>query len=114
MTLTIIDQISLFPQAAKIVEFILHKRIYTLLKHCISIDGFVEGRSVMTNLMTFIDFVSAVLDKSSQVDVVYTDFQKASDKVDQSILLRKLNNFGLSNGLLKLFEGYLQHREQHV
>ena len=54
------------------------------------------------------------LDKRIQVDVVYTDFEKAFDKVCHKLLLKKLSSFGLSDGLTHLFESYLCDRRQFV
>ena len=51
---------------------------------------------------------------ASQVDVIYTDFQKAFDEVDHEILLRKLDSLGYSEALLELFKSYLKDRRQYV
>lgn len=42
------------------------------------------------------------------MDVVYTDFAKAFDRMDNQILLKKLlvSDFGFSEGLLQLFTSY--------
>lgn len=63
---------------------------------------------VVTNLITFVDYVSCVLDKSSsRVYVICTDFQKTFDKVDHSILPAKILSESLfTRNLIKLFESY--------
>ena len=48
------------------------------------------------------------------MDVVYTDFSKAFDRIDHSILLIKLRNFGFSDSLVKLIKSYLTGRMQCV
>lgn len=45
-------------------------------------------------------FISDALDKRLQVDVVYTDFSKAFDRVNHYILFMKLEAFGVLNKLL--------------
>ena len=70
--------------------------------------------STTTNLMTFSGYVHRSLDNSLPVDVIYTDFEKAFDRVNHKILLRKLENFGFSSGLLRFFADYLKGRRQFV
>ncbi|XP_063924575.1 uncharacterized protein LOC135138527 [Zophobas morio] len=64
--------------------------------------GFVPGRSAQTNLSVFTQFVCKVLDQRGQVDMVYTDLSSAFDLVDYSILLNKLDMFGVGSSFLAL------------
>ncbi len=72
--------------------------------------GFVPGRSTCTNLSVLTQFLSESLDEQLQIDVAYTDFSKAFDRLDHNLLLKKLNNFGISDSLSKLFKSYLSDR----
>jgi hypothetical protein len=75
--------------------------------------GFVSDRSTVTNLCSFTQCVAECFDARLQVEA-YTDFSKAFDRLDHSILLSKLREFGLSESLLQFFESYLGSRKQFV
>lgn len=108
--------ISIISNFAKLLEIILYKDIYSNIRNILSPcqHGFVERRSTTTNLASFTEFTVKILDTGGQVDVLYTDIQKAFDQIDHYILLSKLDKIGISSNLLKLFESYLLNREQYV
>ena len=49
--------------------------------------AYIKGRSTVTNLLLFSNFVSSSLHKDIQVDAIYLDFAKAFDKVDHFLLI---------------------------
>lgn len=108
--------ISLMCNFAKIFEKTLYKQIYSSVKYLISPyqHGFIEKRSTITNLTIFSQFVSEAINDKTQVDVIYTDFQKAFDQIDHYILLNKLHKLGFSNSLLCLLRSYIFDRCQFV
>ncbi|RMC19379.1 hypothetical protein DUI87_03989 [Hirundo rustica rustica] len=57
--------------------------------------GFRRGRSCLTNLITFYDQVTRLVDAGRAVDVIYLDFSRAFDTVSHSRLLDKLAAHGL-------------------
>ena len=58
--------------------------------------------------------ISSSLDKRGQLDVIYTDFSKAFDKVNHHLLLRKLAGIGFSCNLSDLIASYLEGRSNFV
>jgi hypothetical protein len=49
--------------------------------------GFVGGRSAVTSLVEFSNFVLSEIEDGLQVDAVYTDFSKAFDRVNHGLLV---------------------------
>lgn len=48
------------------------------------------------------------------MDVLYTDFSKAFDRIDHCHLLKKLALFGLNKSVIQWFQSYLSNRSQFV
>lgn len=102
---------------AKVFETIIFKYIYSTVRSSISIHqhGFVKSRSTVSNLISVTQNISEVLDRRGQVDIVYTDFEKAFDKISFVILLDKLDKeFGFHNNLVEFLRSYLYSRVHRV
>ena len=52
--------------------------------------GFTNGRSCLTNLISFCDKVTRLVNEGKAVDVVYLDFSKAFDSVPHNILVENV------------------------
>ncbi|PKU36062.1 rna-directed dna polymerase from mobile element jockey-like [Limosa lapponica baueri] len=76
--------------------------------------GFTRGRSCLTNLISFYDKVTRLLEEGKAVDVIYLDFSKAFDTVSHSILLEKLDAHGLDGNTLRWVKTWLEGRAQRV
>jgi hypothetical protein len=76
--------------------------------------GFIKSKSTTTNLVTFLDFGTALVCSQGQVDSVYFDFSNAFDIFPHALLLHKRNNYGLSSGYINWFHSYLTDRESCV
>ena len=76
--------------------------------------GFLSGRSVDTNLMVYVVYLSRALQRGVGVDAVYTDFSKAFDTVDHFLLWNKLYNYGVRGDMLNWLSSYLKARTQIV
>ncbi|GAB0207944.1 mitochondrial enolase superfamily member 1 [Grus japonensis] len=69
--------------------------------------GFMKGRSWLTNLISFYDKVTFLVDEGKAVDVVYLDISKAFDTVSHSILLEKLAAHDLDRRTLHWVKNWL-------
>ncbi|GAB0182343.1 clavesin-1 [Grus japonensis] len=77
--------------------------------------GFIKGRSCLTNLISFYDQVTCLVDEGKAVDVsIYLDFSKAFDTVSHSILLEKLAAHGLDGCTLHWVKIWLEGQAQRV
>ncbi|KAK4815690.1 hypothetical protein QYF61_005503 [Mycteria americana] len=76
--------------------------------------GFRKGRSCLTNLISFCNQVTRLVDEGKAVDVVYLDFSKAFDTVSHGILLGKLAAHGLDGCTLRWVKNWLDGRAQRV
>ena len=56
-----------------------------------------------------LQFCYSNIDKGLQVDVIYTDFCAAFDKVNHYLLLAKLLKYGVHSNFLALLESYLMN-----
>ncbi|RMC14258.1 hypothetical protein DUI87_09349 [Hirundo rustica rustica] len=76
--------------------------------------GFRRGQSCLTNLVSFYDQVTCLVDAGRAVDVVYLDFSKAFDPVSHSTLLDKLTAYGLDRSTLCWDRNWLDGWTQRV
>ena len=76
--------------------------------------GFRAKRSGTIQMLLYLDTIFSAISKYEEVDVIYTDFEKAFDKVDHGILIDKLYSLGIRGKILKLICNYLTNRTQCV
>uniref|UniRef100_A0A669R178 Reverse transcriptase domain-containing protein n=1 Tax=Phasianus colchicus TaxID=9054 RepID=A0A669R178_PHACC len=76
--------------------------------------GFMKGRLCLTNLISFYDWVTRLVDEGKAFDVVYLDFSKASDTISHRILLRKLAVCGLDRYTLLWVRNWLEECAQQA
>jgi hypothetical protein len=76
--------------------------------------GFETGKSTVTNLSLYSNFLFDSLKEAVQIDSIYTDFKKAFDCVNHRLLIKKLLQFGIEGDILSWIESYLKGRIQFV
>ena len=76
--------------------------------------GFVKGKSCLTNLLSYLDEVTARIDRGEKVEVCYLDFQKAFDTVNHRHLLHKLEVYGIAKNVRDWIRTYLTGRSFQV
>ena len=76
--------------------------------------GFRIGRSCLSQLLSHYDRIISLLEKGLNVDTIYLDFSKAFDKVDHSLVLKKLSILGIRGKILQWIESFLTNRTQRV
>jgi len=76
-----------------LTRHVKHKQGIRLSQH-----GFMKGRSCLTNLISFYDQVTNLVDEGKAVDVIYLDFSKVFDTVSHNIVLEKLASHVRLNG----------------
>ncbi|XP_046666391.1 uncharacterized protein LOC124358142 [Homalodisca vitripennis] len=81
------------------------KNIIAPLQH-----GFVRGRSTVSNLVVYVDYILSAFSSGVQVDSVYIAFSKAFDAFSHGHLLAKLHGYGICGSLLSWFHSYLSDR----
>ena len=108
--------VSLLPLPSKLIEKIVHNRIYT---HCNTnklLDdrqgGFRPNYSTTSTTAYFVnDLYKAMNDKDVSL-AVFIDAMKAFDTVNHEILLKKLKHFGIIGKNFEWIKNYLTERKQ--
>ena len=76
--------------------------------------AFRSGRSCLTNLLDYLEYVTKNVDQGKPVDCIYLDFSKAFDKVPHERLLLKLKSYGIDGKLFLWIKNWILGRKQRV
>jgi hypothetical protein len=111
--------ISLTSHVIKTLERVIRSQIVSYLEYFNLMDpnqhGSRQRRSCLSQLLEHHDDILRKMEEGGNVDVIYTDFAKAYDKVDHSILLKKLKTqFGITGKLGSWIQNFLEGRKQQV
>ncbi|XP_050303664.1 uncharacterized protein LOC126741310 [Anthonomus grandis grandis] len=110
--------ISLLPNINKVFEKIIYTRLETYLeKHQILTElqnGFRKGRSTVRAIYQALQKIIKSMNDRKATMAIFLDLSKAFDSVDHSILLKKLEAYGIRGVALKLLESYLSNRRQCI
>ena len=93
-------------------SLVIHFKVNNLFND--SQYGFIKGKSTYLQLLSVLDKWTKALDDGGQIDVIYTNFVKAFDKVPHRRLISKLKSYGINSGIIKWIEAFLLARKQTV
>jgi len=68
--------------------------------------GFIKGRSTSLQLLKILDKWTELLENGGQIDVIYTDLEKAFDKIPHKRLISKLFSYGLNKDIISWIEAF--------
>ena len=74
--------------------------------------GFIPGKSCITQLLEILEEITDALDQGNDIDIIYLDYTKASDKIPHKRLLKKLWGYGIRGEIYSWIENFLSNRIQ--
>ena len=72
--------------------------------------GFRNRRSTVDALVNVVESIRLEKEKGNDSTTVFLDLKKAFDTLNHSLLLKKLESFGISGQVLSWFSSYLKSR----
>ena len=110
--------ISLLSNIGKLIEKLLHERIYKFLeKENLLYSkqfGFRKHHNTSHAIIALTESIRKSLKANEYSVGVFVDFQKAFDTVEHSILIKKLNTYGFRGTSNNLLKSYLSNRKHNV
>ena len=110
--------ISLLSSFSKILEKIVHTRLYSYLQSNSLISssqfGFRPNHSTSHPMALLLNKLSAASNAKKHSLVIFCDLKKAFDTCNHSLLLKKLSSLGINGTELSWFKDYLSNRQQFV
>ena len=110
--------VSLTSHLIKVFERVMKDALVTYLEVNDLISnqqhGFRKSKSCLTQLLAHVESILNIISSGSNADVIYLDFAKAFDKVSHTILIKKLENLGISGKVLAWLKCFLSNRYQAV
>ena len=73
--------------------------------------GFRRHRSLVTQMLLFLNHLYNKFDGNEELLVLYLDFKKTFDSVPHDILLPKIEMLGIGGNFLKIIASYLSKRK---
>ena len=110
--------ISLLPIQIKMLEKVVHNRLFDYLENNDLLDnkqgGFRPNHSTVDTIVRFSENIYKNINSGKITIAVYIDLRKAFDTVNHDILLQKLELLGVDGTNLSWVKNYLQNRTQYT
>ena len=110
--------ISLIPLFSKVFEKLMHKRIMDFLikQNILSKKqyGFQKNKSTEHAILDMQSKIIDAIEKREKSCCIFVDFAKAFDTGNHSILIQKLNYYGIRGATLNWLQSYISNRQQCV
>ena len=110
--------ISLLSIFDKIIEKLMHLRLYSFLQtHNILYEkqfGFRKNSSTSLALNEIVEKIRQSIDNKKHGCGIFIDLRKAFDTLNHEILLSKLEHYGIRDIALTWFKSYLSNRKQYT
>ena len=110
--------ISILPIISKLFEKLVNNRIVNFLERNEILYnhqyGFRHGYNTKLSLINLINQITKYTDEGRITVGVFIDFAKAFDTINHTILLKKLEHYGIRGIALEWFRNYLKNRQQFV
>ena len=110
--------ISLLSVFDKIMEKLMYKRLSDFLENNKILYeyqfGFRKNYSTSQAVMEVADSIFQSWDNHEITMAIFLDLQKAFDMVNYTVLLKKLELYGVRGAVLKWFSNYLSSRKQYT
>lgn len=108
--------IALIPIIAKIFEKVIYNCLYSYFEKnnifAAEQKGFRKNKSINSAIYDFLYEVVTSIDKRIPTVALFMDMTKAFDYVDHSVLIMKLQTYGVRGNVLNLIKSYLSGRKQ--
>ena len=110
--------VSLLSQFSKILEKLFDKRLDSFIdKHNILVEeqyGFRKARSTSMAILQLLEDLTNANEKKLFTVGVFIDLKKAFDTIDHTLLLKKLDHYGIRGVPNNWLRSYLYERKQYV
>ena len=110
--------ISILSQINKVIEKLIHSRLVSFLrKHKIISNqqfGFRKMHNTSHSISCLYEKLITNLENKHDSAIVLIDLKAAFDTIDKSLLLEKLDHYGIRGNTLKLLTSYLTDRKQYI
>lgn len=110
--------ISVLTAISKVLERVVYNRLLSFLETNSILSnsqfGFRRNHSCELPLVLATEFIREALDEGEHVIAVFLDLRKAFDVVSHSVLLRKMECYGIRGVVKQWFTSYLTERKQAV